>query len=220
MRDLKNFGRNLYFFMTLKYGWSRLQLLLYHTYYDFICVELTQMYTYKQIYKYINGARADPHKTDYIYNSILFLRICYCVLDRLPESNSLESLRIIRDAWDHVEMYVILHKRLIFFFPLCLEAKVGYIYIYALIFFLHYCMHSLLQCHRYHEAADSYKLVAKIAFVALILIAIGITLLSMLEVAAHLIMSRLGIIIASFIGTALVGYVTFTNPVMKWQQLR
>lgn len=93
-------------------------------------------------------------------------------IDRLPQANSIEALKIIRDSWDHVEIY--------------------------------------------HTAANSYKIIAKISYVALLLIGIFITVIALIDcLLGNIPWSRVAIIVASFIGTAFVSYVNFTNPAMK-----
>ena len=96
-------------------------------------------------------------------------------IDRLPSANSLEALRTLQDAWDHVEVY--------------------------------------------HFLADKYKQNSKAAYVAMLLTGIAITVLSQIN-------SILGydaryiIIALSFFGSCLAGFVAYTNPIVKWQQLR
>ena len=95
--------------------------------------------------------------------------------DRLPSSDSLETLRQLRNAWDHVEIY--------------------------------------------HNIADHYKLITKLTYTILLAIGIAVTGLSLCDTIL-MFHSRSVIMALSFFGTAVVGYVTFTNPAMKWQQLR
>ena len=96
-------------------------------------------------------------------------------IDRLPNANSLEALRTLQDAWDHVEVY--------------------------------------------HFMADKYKQNSKVAYVAMLLTGIAITVLSQIN-------SILGydaryiIIALSFFGSCLAGFVAYSNPIVKWQQLR
>ena len=108
-------------------------------------------------------------------------------IDRLPNANSLEALRTLQDAWDHVEVY--------------------------------------------NLVASSYKTIAKITYVVMLIVGILITAFSMIEALVTCKESNTGnsngstnstyaVIILSFIGTTVASYVTYTNPAVKWQQLR
>ena len=101
-------------------------------------------------------------------------------IDRLPSSNSLEALRSLQDAWNHIEYYEIV--------------------------------------------ANHYKNVAKILYIAMILIGIAISLLAIIELETKSIdynfTSRVPILVLSLIGTVVVSYVGYTNPGVRWQQLR
>ena len=96
-------------------------------------------------------------------------------IDRLPNSNSLEALRILQDCWDHVEMY-----------------------------------------QRY---ANSYKMVTKASYVIMLLVGIAISSCAVAQsyAAADF---RISIMALAFIGSTLAAFVSFTNPAVKWQQLR
>jgi hypothetical protein len=96
-------------------------------------------------------------------------------IDRLPSANSLEALRTLQDAWDHVEVY--------------------------------------------HIMADKYKQTSKVAYVAMLFTGIAITVLSQINSILGY-DSRYIIIALSFFGTCLAGFVAYTNPIVKWQQLR
>jgi len=96
-------------------------------------------------------------------------------IDRLPNANSLEALRTLQDAWDHVEVY--------------------------------------------HLLADRYKVISKITYVMMLLAGIAITILSLLN-SIYNTDTHIGVIALSFVGTCLAAYVSYTNPIVKWQQLR
>lgn len=103
-------------------------------------------------------------------------------IDRLPNANSLEALRTLQDAWDHVEVY--------------------------------------------NLVASSYKTIAKITYVVMLIVGILITAFSMIQAlytcgdSSGNTSSAYAVIILSFIGTTVASYVTYTNPAVKWQQLR
>ena len=107
-------------------------------------------------------------------------------IDRLPNANSLEALRTLQDAWDHVEVY--------------------------------------------NLVASSYKTIAKITYVVMLIVGVLITAFSMMHAFYTCGDSTTGdngntsstyvVIILSFIGTTVASYVTYTNPAVKWQQLR
>ena len=96
-------------------------------------------------------------------------------IDRLPNANSLEALRTLQDAWDHVEVY--------------------------------------------HFMADRYKMIGKLTYIAMLLTGIAITVMS--QIASIMVLDLRFVIIAlSFLGSILAAYVAYTNPIVKWQQLR
>lgn len=74
---------------------------------------------------------------------------------------------------------------------------------------------------KYHTKADSYKLIAKFSYLAILGLGIIATILSILneqkDGAYHF---RNEIIIVGFTTTALLGYVAFINPSVRWHQLR
>lgn len=96
-------------------------------------------------------------------------------IDRLPDSDTLEALRTIQDAWDYVETY--------------------------------------------HMVADNYKIVTKLAYFVIILMGIAIVFLNISSFVYNF-DARTAIIVLSFVTTLLVGYVSFMNPAVRWQQLR
>ena len=96
-------------------------------------------------------------------------------IDRLPRADSLEALRTLQDAWDHVELY--------------------------------------------HIAADRFKLISKLAYLAILLTGIAITAFSQME--SNLFFdSHFFIIALSFLASSLAAYVAYVNPTVKWHQLR
>ena len=96
-------------------------------------------------------------------------------IDRLPVANSLEALRTLQDAWDHVEVY--------------------------------------------QMAATSYKHIAKVTYLLMLICGILITAFSLGECQFGF-SSRIGVMVVGVFATAVAAYVTFTNPATRWQQLR
>ncbi len=72
----------------------------------------------------------------------------------------------------------------------------------------------------YSQIATSYKKVSKFAYVTLLVIAILITAASVAELNQIPFDSRRPILIMSFVSTAVVAYVSYANPAVRWQQLR
>jgi hypothetical protein len=72
----------------------------------------------------------------------------------------------------------------------------------------------------YHHVAGHYKRVSKATYILLLLIGIAITALSLAQYQLAGFSSRSGVIAASFAGTAVAAYVSYTNPGQKWQHLR
>jgi hypothetical protein len=98
-------------------------------------------------------------------------------IDRLPSSNSLESLRMLQDAWDHIEVY--------------------------------------------DQVSTSYKNVSKITYLLILAVGIAITFCAVADLClARSFSSQMPIFILGFIGTTVVSYVSYTNPAVRWQQLR
>lgn len=99
-------------------------------------------------------------------------------IDRLPDANSLESLKAIRDAWDHVELY--------------------------------------------NRVATAYKNIANLCYVLLLCLGILVTIIATLESTelSLFMYSRDTLIAVSFFTTFILGVVKFTNPILRWQQLR
>jgi hypothetical protein len=96
-------------------------------------------------------------------------------IDRLPAADSLEALRTMQDAWDHVEVY--------------------------------------------QMAATSYKRIAKVTYVLMLICGILITAFSLCE-SQFGFSSRISVMAVGGFATAVAAYVTFTNPATRWQQLR
>ncbi len=72
----------------------------------------------------------------------------------------------------------------------------------------------------YSEIATSYKRLSKYAYITLLVIATLITVASVVDSNQIPFDSRQPILILSFISTAVVGYISYTNPAIRWQQLR
>jgi hypothetical protein len=72
----------------------------------------------------------------------------------------------------------------------------------------------------YSQIATSYKKISKFAYVTLLVIAILITAASVAELNQIPFDSRQPILIMSFVSTAVVAYISFANPAVRWQQLR
>ena len=72
----------------------------------------------------------------------------------------------------------------------------------------------------YSEIASSYKQLSKYAYITLLAIATFITVASVVESNQIPFSSRQPILIMSFISTAVVAYISYTNPAIRWQQLR
>jgi hypothetical protein len=67
--------------------------------------------------------------------------------------------------------------------------------------------------------ADHYKVITKLAYFTIILMGIAIIFLNISSF-VYSYDSRTVIIVLSFVTTLLVGYVSFMNPAVRWQQLR
>ncbi len=113
-----------------------------------------------------SGSVFDPDELRHILGSV-------AKIDRLPSENTVETLRSLQDAWDHVEIY--------------------------------------------HAVADSYKLISKATYVAILFVGVAIVFFAQVSNFRD---SRFEIIALSFAGTMLGSYIGFVNPITKWQQLR
>jgi hypothetical protein len=71
---------------------------------------------------------------------------------------------------------------------------------------------------KYHVIADSYKFVAKTSYKIVLLLGILVTVLSVLNSQGYNFKNE--IVLLGFITTAVLGYVSFMNPSVRWQQLR
>lgn len=77
-------------------------------------------------------------------------------------------------------------------------------------------------CEIYHLIADSYKLAAKVAYSLMLFCGILITIFSIIATSGSVqnFKSSEPVIILSFVNTALAAYISFMNPVLRWQSLR
>lgn len=74
----------------------------------------------------------------------------------------------------------------------------------------------------YHVIADSYKLASKLTYTIMLTCGVLITILSLLDTSGNIpnFSSNLPVIVLSFLNTAVAAYITFMNPVLRWQHLR
>jgi hypothetical protein len=134
-------------------------------------VNSTQWLALLDVFTNKNFYSSSIHDIDYVKRLISSIG----KIDRLPDSNSLQALKTLQNAWDHVELY--------------------------------------------HSIAYRYKIVSKVAYIVLLLLGIAVTVLSILS-AKKTLDTKIPIIIISFCTTIAVAFVTFTNPALRWQQLR
>jgi hypothetical protein len=134
-------------------------------------VNSTQWLALLDVFTNKNFYSSSIHDIDYVKRLISSIG----KIDRLPDSNSLQALKTLQNAWDHVELY--------------------------------------------HSIAYRYKIVSKVAYIVLLILGIAVTVLSILS-AKNTLDAKIPIIIISFCTTIAVAFVTFTNPALRWQQLR
>ena len=76
-----------------------------------------------------------------------------------------------------------------------------------------------LSTETYHLTADHYKTLTKLAYFTIVMMGIAIVLLNICSF-VYSYDARVVIIVLSIVTTLLVGYVSFMNPAVRWQQLR
>lgn len=143
----------------------------YHTIKPLDQADVSDWLSYYVIFTYPNVYSVS------IYNSAEVNLIVNSItkVDRLPDFDTLQSLRQLQESWDYIEMY--------------------------------------------HLSADTYKCVAKGAFISLLLLGVLITLLAILNQAYNY-PTRVAIIALGFSITAISAYISFMNPAVRWQNLR
>lgn len=68
----------------------------------------------------------------------------------------------------------------------------------------------------YHSIGSSYKSITKVTYHLLLILGMFVTVFSIMDTP----LSAMAIIVISFISSAIVAYITFMNPALRWQQLR
>jgi hypothetical protein len=73
----------------------------------------------------------------------------------------------------------------------------------------------------YKSAAAYYKITAKVTFLLILLIGIAVTVISVIGLQPNMnLNSRAYILALGFASTAVMGYITYVNPVARWQAFR